>query len=101
MPNGVADALWVALVCWALTTFTLLDRLAPGVCEGPEGGYWLIDATQKVILGLTLVMHTTEGFLAFIGEGVPEGPLWRGKSLRTTWWELASEAARWLGDAAL
>jgi len=75
MPNRVTDARWVALVCWACTAFALLDWLALEVCEVPEVSHWLIDTTQDVILCLTLVIHATERFLTFIGEGVPEGPL--------------------------
>jgi len=82
MPNGVADAGRVALVCWALATFTLLNWLAIRRCEVPEVGHRLVDAAHKVIVDCTLVVNAAESMGAHTLERVPKSALRRCESLR-------------------
>jgi len=107
MPNGVADAGRIALVCWALATFTLLNWLAIWGREVPEISDWLIDIAQKIILDRALVVNATESASAHVLEGVPKSALRRCESLGRSTLETAGlrislqmrEAAR-LRDAA-
>jgi len=82
MPNGVANAGWVALVGRTFAAFALLNWLAIGGCEVPEVSNWLIDTTQKIVVDGALVVNATESARAHVLEGVPESALRRCQSLR-------------------
>jgi len=72
MPDGVANARWVTLICWAGACLSLLDWLSIEICKIPEISHRLVYSTQHIILRLSLVILAVEINLTFIFEGVPE-----------------------------